>query len=308
MLYQMLAAGGVFNIVTARHVICFDELGRCVPDGGRSGERLRERLERLGVSDRKVDVVPLGPDTPEEYGFILDNLNAGPWITARHAHVFRRMCSSIQRDWGRGRPLLLKNPWDFGHERRIRALMPGARFVYIHRNPLHLLSSRYRVLARILSHREPYLGLLSRRYDRLARSEFGWRLVSAVCAHAPELLVRWVVDQTAWFARRYLRATSAGGDGVRVEIRFEDLCTRPEETMRRVVQFLGADGACVDYASMIGPHASSVWPPLAARGDEIVRKLGRYAGAVGYDLPGIVDGCRADGASAVGVRVAGAAS
>lgn len=288
LLYQMLAASGCFNVVTARHVICFDDLNGRAADAARSRARLHERLSRLGVSSRKVDVVRLGPDTPEEYGFILDNLHAGPWITPRNLHVFRHVCRAIQSDYALPRPLLVKNPWDFGHERGIRRLIPGARFIYIHRNPMHLLSSRYRVLTTFLSHPEPYLQLLSRRYERLVESEFGWRLVNALCAKTPALIARWVIDQTAWFARRYLRSLAACRGAPRVEVRFEDLCARPNETLGRIVDHLCVDDRGCDYSAMIGPHASVVLPRVAARADEITRKLGEYARAVGYDLPVIV--------------------
>jgi len=146
LLYQMLAAAGHYNVLTARHVVCFGRLRNGSSSRERTRSLLHERLARLGVTSRGVDGVDLSPDTLEEYSFILDNLHAGVSITRRNFHVFRSVLEAIRRDADERRPLLLKNPWDFGNGRLIKSLMPDARIVYIHRNPFHTLSSLHRAI------------------------------------------------------------------------------------------------------------------------------------------------------------------
>ena len=57
LLYQMLEASGCFNILTARHVIFFDELRRGWVDRARSRQRLYDQSDKsLGAQPRALGV------------------------------------------------------------------------------------------------------------------------------------------------------------------------------------------------------------------------------------------------------------
>ncbi len=71
-LHAMLARTGCFRVVTAHHVICWEEYTNGVRDRRPSRERLAARFQKLGLTDRGIDAVEVSPDLPEEYGFILD--------------------------------------------------------------------------------------------------------------------------------------------------------------------------------------------------------------------------------------------
>jgi DNA-directed RNA polymerase subunit N (RpoN/RPB10) len=286
----MLAASGCFNIVTARHVVCFDELGNGDANPDRLGSKVREALDRLGLSDRGVDIVDLGPDTPEEYSFILDNLHAGRSISRRHIHVFCRVLEMVERLCGRERPILLKNPWDFGNGRLIKTLVPDAKLVYTHRNPFHTLSSLYRVVVTAAGWRHPYLSLLSNRYRTLTESEFPWRVAQWLGASRPSLLATGLIRHAAWSASGYLKSIRGVSCGDRIDVRFETLCRRPNETIARILEYLGVAGDDVDYRKMIGTHSSRVLPEIARRRDSVVARLGEYASTVGYDLENLPGG------------------
>lgn len=283
LLYQMLAASGAFNVVTARHVIYFERLR----DGSGNGVELRRRLgatfQRLGLADRGVDAVGLCPDTPEEYGFILDKLHAGLTIKRRNVHVFRHFHDVVQRDCGNHRPLLLKSPWDFGRAALIQALIPGAKVVYIHREPFRRLSSLYRVVIAATTQRHTYLSLLSPRYRALTESGFPWRAAQWLVAKRPDTVANLLISYTAREARAYLRNVRTVHPTYGVDVQFEALCRWPDETIRRILQFLDVSGADVDYASMIGAPHSTIVPPIARKRDLLISKLGDYATAVGYD-------------------------
>jgi len=285
LLYQMLAAAGRYNVVTARHVVCFGRVRNGASSRERTRSLLHERLARLGVSSRGVDGVDLSPDTLEEYSFILDNLHAGLSITRRHFHVFRSVLEAVRRDAVQDRPLLLKNPWDFGNGRLIKSLMPDARIVYIHRNPFHTLSSLHRAIVAATAETHAYLALLSNRYRRLTDSGFPWRLLQRLCVAETDLLARSLVLYAAWLARGYLRSTRLHSHGDRIDVRYEDLCERPDDTVRGVLAKLGVDGDHVDYGAMIGAHSSCVAPQVARERDFLVERLRGYGATVGYDLP-----------------------
>ncbi len=286
LLYEMLAASGCFNIVTARHVIHFDRLQNGRADRDASRRELAAWFEREGLTTREVDVVRLGPDTPEEYGFVLDRMGAGVRITARHFHRFRRMCEVLQRDHGTDRPLLLKNPWDFGNGLLIRRLMPDAKIVYIHRNPFHVLASALRLSVKAARRPHPYLAALSDTYAALTESGFPWRVVQRVAREDSVLLARLVIGQSAAMARAYLRSIRHVDHGPCFELRYEDLCDRPEETITAILSYLDVSAQrSVDYAGMIHRGVPRVPPVIMRHRQRIVRAFFRYGERVGYDLP-----------------------
>jgi len=284
LLYQMLARSECFNILTARHVVCFGDIA--CSSNGRDGtwKRVQQRFQRLGVSQRDVDAVDVHPDTPEEYGFLLDNLHAGLAITRRHLGVFRYICETVRRDQPPKRTLLLKNPWDFGNAATIQTLIPEARFVFIHRNPLHSLSSLYRLIVSAVMHPSVYLAQLSDPYRAFIDGEFPLRLARTICRSSPGFIVRGIVLHAAHQAARHLRQRAALGAAA-MDIHFDALCDRPNETIAAILDLLRLNGARHDYRSMIGPHRSSVASEIASHRDQIIHRLGAYAAAMGYDLP-----------------------
>ena len=72
----MLARTGCFHVVTAHHVICWDEFANGACDRDLSRQRLRARFQKLGLTHRGIDAVEISPDLPEEYGFILDRVGS----------------------------------------------------------------------------------------------------------------------------------------------------------------------------------------------------------------------------------------
>jgi hypothetical protein len=356
LLYEIFAASGAFNISTAWHVICFDELRRGVDDPAASRQRLQERFAAAGLTPRGMDIVKIGPDTPEEYGFVLAGRGLGMRITRRSLPVFEEFCEVVRRypaAGGKGfpvaevregihagarfpsrttemqdshpavcgkgfplaevregilapaalapaappadRPLVLKNTWDFGNAARIKALVPGARFVFIHRNPVQIVSSLYRVVRKAVLKGFPYLELLSDRFRRFAAGGVPLRLARLLCARMPGLLARGVVHFVAHQARGHLRGLSVLNTTDYIDVRYEDLCAHPNETMARLLAFAGVDpgaagGPPVDYRPMIGPHATHVEAEIIDRRRLVVRRLARYATAIGYDLSTLGEG------------------
>ena len=323
LLYEMFAASGAFNVSTAWHVICFDELRRGVDDVAASRQRLQERFAAAGLKTRGMDIVKIGPDTPEEYGFVLAGRGLGMRITRRSLPVFEEFCEVVRRypaGGGKGfpvaevregilapaglapataappadRPLVLKNTWNFGNAARIKALVPGARFVFIHRDPVQIVSSLYRVVCKAVLKGFPYLELLSDRFARFAAGGVPLRTARLLCTRTPGVVARGVVHFVAHQARGYLRGLPALNTTDYIDVRYEDLCARPNETMARLLAFAGVDpgaagGPSVDYRPMIGPHATHVEPEIAARRRLVIRRFQRYALAGGYDLAALAE-------------------
>ena len=284
LLYEMLAAGNAFETTTAHAVICHDELRDHSVDGAASIARLRARFASLGPDARTGTERPPEPACLEEYGFVLDNTASRFSLSQRTAPALRQLVALMHRDTTRSRPSLLKNPWDFGHGRHIRRLVPGAKIVTIHRDPFHVLGSLHRLVAASIRTPNPYLAMLSERYDAFTRSEYPLRLARTLCDKAPSLLVRALIGHVARHTRAYLRDRSSLPSRDCIDVTYEELCARPDEVVGRVLNTLELQAEPRDCGSLIRPAASRTTPAVAAARDLIVKQLSTYATTVGYDL------------------------
>jgi hypothetical protein len=167
MLCQLLSRTGAFNVVTAYHVIRYDEiLANHV--AGRTAEAqqaLAEEFLRLGLGDRVIDGVRVTPDLPEEYGFVVDH-SSQPQLRPGTLPRLVELCRKL-RVQGGDRPVLLKNPWDVLRFAYVKEAFPGARFVFIHRHPQNAMSSQLEATRSLFRTRNEYVALLSPWYRRL---------------------------------------------------------------------------------------------------------------------------------------------
>ena len=127
-LYQLLSSTGAFSVVTAYHVICYQEI---VSDHvslrtAAAQQALADRFARLGLGNRVIDGVRVSPDLPEEYGFIIDP-SSRPRLRPHTLPAFVELCQKI-RFTGGDRPILLKNPWDVLGFTYVKRACPNARF------------------------------------------------------------------------------------------------------------------------------------------------------------------------------------
>jgi hypothetical protein len=115
LLYELLVATQCFGFLNAYHVIRYDELlfNHANQLEGSARNALDELFRSLGLRDRLIDGVAVTPGTPEEYGFILRNAGERPQLNRRSLPKFVELCKKVQFLSAPGRPLLLKNPWDF---------------------------------------------------------------------------------------------------------------------------------------------------------------------------------------------------
>jgi len=289
LLYQLLGATGCFNVLTARHVAFFDDLARPHADPHAFERRVDKRFAALGQTDRCVDAVSVGPETPEEYGFLLERLTGSRTFSASAAGALQQICETVRRDAGQQRAMLLKNPWDFGRVSVIRAALPEARFVFIHRNPFHVLSSTLRMTLFAAEKPNAYLAMLSDSYRALTQSEFPWRVAQKLALYAPGLLADWMIRDVARRACGFLRGLRRGDCDSFPQIRYEALCEDANGVISVTLDKLGFSPTDQNFSGRIGASRSSVHPLIAERRWRIVELFGAYASSFGYDLKRMAD-------------------
>ena len=280
LLYKILVETGCFNALRAYHVINYDEiLANYVQQReDAASERLAVRFEQLGIGDRKIDQVAATPALPEEYGFVLKNVAGDQsWITSENLSVFQQLCRKIQYISDPTKPLLLKNPWDYSQFLQVRQLVPGAKFIFIHRHPVHVVNSKLKAARTILSARSEYMALLSTEYTEIFKRPIKRALLRFLYSNYFDSGVRQVSDPTVKAATYFLENIDALPEQSYCAVRYEDLCQSPEETVQKILSFLGVETSCqVDYNALIRPRKVELLPEVKKQRDVLCQRLQSY--------------------------------
>ena len=199
--------------------------------------------EDLAFDTRGIDSIPAGPDTPEEYGLII---NAGglrydePDTTEATLPRLQALCASKARLEGRDRPLLLKSPPDYADGiGTLTAAFPEARFVAIQRHPLRTLQSQVRAWRQLVMQRQPYLDRIDRGY-RTFMDDASRRLQWGLFIHS-RAGIEWLADSILRAQLGFMARQDAWSGGNLLTIRYEDLCADQPLGFARLADFLGIE-------------------------------------------------------------------
>ena len=233
-LYNLLAAGGFGYLPPVEAGLPWDALGLA--------RLLRPVLNRALPESRWIDAVPVTPTSPQEDEIALASM--GP-LSFYHALYFPKHFERLMErglffegasdaeiaQWeqsftlflakiahGQPAPLVMKNPVYTTRIARIRCLVPGARFIHIHRDPVAVV---------------------------LSMRNFHARLLEAMALQAVpddldiERIVLGVYDR---MMRAYVEDTANLGPPDLVELSYDTLETDPLGALRTVHEGLDLDG------------------------------------------------------------------
>ena len=284
LLYSLLQAAGRFNGVTAYHVLRYRQIlaRHLAGETGRAKAELAEQFRTAGILDRVIDGVRVTPDMPEEYGFVIADPGP-PRLRPANLRRFTDLCRKVQFAGEPGRPLVLKNPWDFGRSRFPKLHFPRSKFLFLHRDPARTLNSQLNAARTMLAARNAYVAMLAPRYGLLFRRPL--TLYPARWLFAPghglgaRLLARGMVAGIK----------SAAGDRAALpaadcfDVRYEDLCARPNETVSDILGWLGLDTSGVpDVSPMIAPRGGPLLPEVESLRPTLATRLSEYYREFGY--------------------------
>lgn len=197
--------------------------------------------EDLSFDTRGIDAIPAGPDTPEEYGLII---NGGglrydePDTTDATLPRLRALCARKAELEGRDRPLLLKSPPDYpGGIPQLTAAFPDARFVAIQRHPLRTLQSQVRAWRQLAVERQPYLYRIDRGY-RAFMDDQARRLQLGLIMHSRAGVER-VADSILRAQLGFMALQDTWPGDNLLTIRYEDLCADQTGGFARLAAFFG---------------------------------------------------------------------
>jgi len=277
-LYKLLADTALFNVTTAYHVLNRHRLLTLHSAGeeAQAREELKRLFEARGLRDREFDSIKITPDIPEEYAYALEPPEPRPRLSPQNLDGFQRFCRAVTATQDPLRPLLLKNPFDAGNFLYIQEALPAAVFVYIHRDPVDVVSSQVRAIRSLLEKRNEYVALVVEGYRGLYERPFklAWRRL--LCSHRFPLLVDHVARNVARINDHVLRRGEELGDRC-FNLTYAELCAAPARTISAILEFLGwRDVPERDYAGLMQPRRSDAPREVDARRDRIRARNAEY--------------------------------
>jgi hypothetical protein len=284
LLYKILAETQSLQVLTAYHVIEYDQILTNHQAGleTQAKEALAARFKALGLSNRIIDNVPVGPDAPEEYGFVLED-SRRPRVRPANAERMVEICRKLQVTGAGHKPLLLKNPWDALSFAYLKTCFPNAKLIFLHRHPLGVINSQLRAIRSLIEKRNEYTALLAKWYARLLQSPAQLAMMRILFGNERALwrriIPRHVLRVNRYFAENI--GTLPAQDCF--SLRYEDLCQNPRTTIEKLLAWLAVSpDVSPSYENMIVQRDPELLPEIERYRKEILEPFQPYLAAQGY--------------------------
>ena len=279
LLYKLLAETECFNFVNAYHIIKYNELlfNRLNNREEQAQQEVNKFFQDLGLKNRLIDKVAVTAGLPEEYGFILENAGKPTHICPENLQNFRELCQKVQFISAPQKNLLLKNPWDFSNFRYIKSVLPTAKFIFIHRHPIHIINSQLKASLSMLSTKNAYIAAISQPYAKLYKNP--WRLLyrrlrnSLFFQRSLNTATRDVAQAVDYF----IENVNLLPETDYMSVRYEELSQEPEKVVLSVLNFLKLQPESpLSYDTLIESRPLSLLPEVGKKYDELQQKLQPY--------------------------------
>ncbi len=279
LLYKLLAETECFNFVNTYHIIKYNELlcNRLNNTEQQAQQEVNELFQALGLKNRLIDKVAVTAGLPEEYGFILENAGKPTHICLENLQNFRELCQKIQFISAPQKSLLLKNPWDFANFGYIKSVFPTAKFIFIHRHPIHIINSQLKASLSMLSTKNAYIATISQQYAklyenywrlwyrRLRNSLFFQRSLSTASRDVSQALDYFIENVNSLPKTDY------------ITLRYEELSQEPEKVVLSILNFLQVQPESpLSYDTLVESRPLSLLPEVARKYDQLHQELQPY--------------------------------
>jgi hypothetical protein len=288
LLHHLLASTKRFNYVKAYHVIKYDEIisNFLEEKEPQAIYQLSTQFATLQITDRDNGGLPVNPETPEEFGLILQNAGFAKHLTSNNYSLFNEACKKIvYTALDPSMPLLLKEPNCFSSFLEIQSLEPQAKMIFLHRHPLNIISSKIIFSRNLLSKRLPYVAMISRKYRDYWNKPF-LRLI------APWFFkgLLGINPGVSYFTREYIRSAQYFIENIKyipesnyISVRYEDLCSDPHGVLKSILDFAGIYSYEVTpIASMIRNNTSMLIQDVDSIKEKLLPRLEPYLSYFNY--------------------------
>lgn len=257
LLYHLLAYTGQVDYISAYDIIKYDELLHNRINGTEPAIKAELQLVLQQESSRGLDDLPVGADLPEEYRFLmpreekrafmlnfrrrLEQLFFAPHLTPQTLSAFLEMCRKKRFLAGNDRPLVLKNPSDhYFNFWAVHEMLPEAKFIFIHRHPLHIFNSYVHSIPAMFAARSNYAALIDPGYDKLF-GRIPLRRYLSLRVSRSDTMYRLLLARLIDSFEYYLKHIQKLPPNQFVSLRYEDLCDDPTSCLTRIGRDLRLD-------------------------------------------------------------------
>lgn len=283
-LYKMLGETGHFNIVTAYHILKYDELLSNYKHNleKQVKNELGALFESRGIKSRRIDHLPITPDFAQEYVYLFSKKKTPDTLSERNLILFKNLCKKIQHISNNKYPILLKNPYDFPNFLYIKKQFANAKFIFIHRNPLEVLSSTIRAWQILYKEKNPYTSLFSEGYKKSYDNPFIQRILRFYYSSKYPLALYSIIRYSTKATNMYLQNINQLQKEEFISITYENLCQKPNSVMGTILDFLNMKSD-IDFDAYIKPRKLAILPEVQRMKKRIGKKMNAYNEYFGYE-------------------------
>jgi len=279
-LYKMLGSTNCFNVITAYHIIKYDELLHNHINNLEDNvkDKLSEFIRDQSQITRGIDQLKTTPDFPEEYGFLLSQKTKQSRLNQNNVSLFIELCKKIQFISDSKKLLLMKNPFDFSNFIYIRKMFPNAKFIFIHRNPMKTLNSQIKAMQNLLQNKSAYMAMLSQWYDKIFDSNIRLRYYRFVYSSCTPIRVNSAIKRIANETNLFLENIDVlQKDEEYINVRYEDLCRDPQSIIEEIMKFLDIPlEPNLNYRDFIKPRKTVFLKELQRREKFVSKRMYKY--------------------------------
>lgn len=286
-LYKVLTATGCFNPVTAYHIMRYDHLLTNHIEHREEEEKnkLTESFKQKGVEDRKLDQLKISADFEEEYGFLLSQHTNKMFLNPKGVPLFKEMCKKIKFIAENNKPILLKNPFDFGNFLYIKELFPHAKFIFIHRHPLNTISSNLNAFRSVFKEKNPYTAALSNIYEWLYSNPVMLPFLRFSYCTVPMLGVFFITRYCTPLLKYYLKNIEELSTNDYISTSYEQFCQSPQKTIEDILEKLSLRMVhTIDASTYINPRNAVIDSTVIKMKHFIYSSMKKYFNRLNYSI------------------------
>ncbi len=284
-LYKMLGDTKKLNIVTAYHILKYDELiynhiNNLEQD---TKEELNEVFKSKGITNRKIDRIKVTADYAHEYVYIYTKKNMSEKTSLENTALLKQLCQKIMFISKNNYPVLLKNPYDYPNFLFIKKHFPNAKFIFINRNPLAVISSTMRAWQKLLEKKNLYTAMFSKKYNKTYENPILLALNRLYYSGFFPTGVFDIINRASKETSFYLNNIHKLNDNDYVSITYESLCNKTDKTMDEVLDFLDVT-TDVDFKDYVEPRNLNLAREVKFLREYIYKKMIFYFDEFGYTM------------------------
>jgi hypothetical protein len=277
-LYKMLDETQNFNSITVYDVIFYNQIiyNHINDKEEEAKNKLNNFFIKQGQIDRGIDKLKYNSDFSEEYGFIIGQKSIVNKITPKNIDIFIELCKKISFISNNSKPVLLKNPMDFPNFLYIKKIFPNAKFIFIHRNPINVISSTMKALKYIFEEKKTLPPSVFKFYYVISENPLFLKFFRFCFSNFFPIGFFIITLYTRNALNYYIKNIKNLNKQDYLSLTYENLCSQPQKKMEEIMSFLGYNNIKKDFSVYIKPRKTNIDKSVIKRKKFIYNLMKKY--------------------------------